>query len=106
MKIFLHTMRIASTLYCSVVWFAFCTLLSSRKKFGLCLPANPEACAFQNAVRPRLEHSIANIHESCTFAALQNVLLPKSVSGKLQPPPLITKHQGALHQQIKVKDIL
>ena len=31
MKIFLHTMRTASTLYCSVVWFAFGTLLSSRE---------------------------------------------------------------------------
>ena len=70
------------------------TPLSSRERFGFFLPADPAAYAFQNAVRPRPEHSIANVHESCTFATLQDALLPKPVSGKLQSPPLVMKHEA------------
>ena len=97
--------RTASTRYHPVVLFSLDIFFQSKEirtfpvdrasgtRISECCPAKAK------------EHGITNIHESCTFAALQDALLPKPVSGKLQPPPLVMKHRGALHQSIKVEDI-
>ena len=69
------------------------------------IPAGRIQRTRRNAVRPRLEHNIPNLHESCIFGALQDTLPSKPVSGKLQSPQLVMKHRRVLRRQIKVEDI-
>ena len=97
MKIFLRIMRAISTRYRPAAWFAFDTLVQSREVRLFPAGSSSGTRISERCLAKAVEHSIANIHESCTFTALQNILL--------LTPTLAMKHRGMFHQHIKLKDI-
>jgi type I restriction enzyme S subunit len=53
-------------------------------RYEIALPPTPVAAAFTERIRPLTERIMANIHESCTLAALRDELLPKLISGEIR----------------------
>ena len=54
------------------------------KQYTICLPSEAVATEFQNIVGPLLDHIVQNCNASHGLYALQNVLLPKLISGEIQ----------------------
>ena len=52
-------------------------------RYEIALPPRPLAAIFTEQIRPLVERIIANIHESCTLAAIRDALLPKLLSGEI-----------------------
>ena len=56
----------------------------AMSQFGICLPPEQLAGAFQNTTQHLLDRIVANIHESRALVAKRDALLPRLVSGELQ----------------------
>lgn len=54
------------------------------KRYAICLPSEPVAREFQKIVGPLLDRIVQNCNTSHALHALQNVLLPKLISGEIQ----------------------
>ena len=59
---------------------------SDISRFEVAWPPKKLAADFTERIRPLVERMISNIHESRTFAALRDALLPKLLSGELRVP--------------------
>lgn len=57
---------------------------SDMAKYAIVLPPDVVTEVFTRQVWPSVEHILASIHESRTFAALRDALLPKLISGELR----------------------
>ena len=54
------------------------------KQYAICLPSEAVAREFQKIVGPLLDHIVQNCNASHGLYALQNILLPKLISGEIQ----------------------
>lgn len=60
------------------------TSLGDMARYPLVIPPKPVAEAFTKQVRPAIDRIIAGIHEPRTLGALDDMLLPKLISGELR----------------------
>ena len=54
------------------------------KDYRLCVPPDPIARAFNDAVSPMLDRIVKNVHESRSLAAVRALLLPRLMSGGIR----------------------
>ena len=59
------------------------TSWKAMKQYGLYLPPQQVAQAFQNLIQPLLDRIDTNIHENHTLAQTRDFLLPKLISGEI-----------------------
>ena len=57
---------------------------SDLARFGVTLPPEPVAEAFDQQIRPLVLKIVANVHENKTLAELRDTLLPRLLSGELR----------------------
>ena len=60
------------------------TSWKTMAQYKMCLPSEEVVCAFQGTALPLLDRLGDNIHESFTLAQIQDLLLPKLLSGEIR----------------------
>ena len=60
------------------------TSWKTMKDYRLCVPPDPIARAFNDAVSPMLDRIVKNVHESRSLAAVRDLLLPRLMSGGIR----------------------
>ncbi len=54
--------------------------------YPICIPPEPLAKNFNDAIKPLVSRMMANVHQAQTLATLRDTLLPRLISGQLRLP--------------------